>query len=128
MPRETLLADLLSKYDKIAICGGPATGKSYLSRPVTDRPVIHTDDYKGKDWADTPTKTMAALDGMPRFLVEGVHASHCLRRGLKVDAVIFLDDIKDVSRERPATTKAVNTVFNDWRAHNRTTPVHSPDR
>src|SRR5262245_4436614 len=38
--------DVLGKYSRVAIVGGPRTGKTTLSATVSDRPVIHTDDFK----------------------------------------------------------------------------------
>lgn len=48
----TELADILSQFRRVAIAGGPRTGKTTLAAAVTDRRVIATDDYMGKPWAD----------------------------------------------------------------------------
>jgi hypothetical protein len=63
------------------------------------------------------------------FVVEGVQAARALRRGLVVDAVVYLDDAKaEQTDDQESMSKAVNTVFNDWRRSNLTVRVESLDR
>jgi predicted ATPase len=129
MTRTERLAQLLREHKRIAIVGGPGTGKTTLSANVRDRRVVHTDDYIDRPWASVPDDVIRACDGLESFVVEGVQVARSLRRGLKVDAVIYLDTMhRDATAPMRSMTKAVDTVFRDWRSADRLTPVFSPDR
>lgn len=107
-------ADVLAKHARVAIVGGPKTGKSNLANMVTDRPVIHTDDYRNMPWEAVPHAVIGAASG-DRFVVEGVQAARALRKGLQVDAVVRLDKPHvPLSRGQSSMTLAVETVMRDW--------------
>jgi tRNA A37 threonylcarbamoyladenosine biosynthesis protein TsaE len=126
MTRLERLAQLLREHKRIAIVGGPGTGKTTLAANVSDRRVLHTDDYVHRPWASVPDDVIRACEGLESFVVEGVQVARSLRRGLKVDAVIYLDAMHGAGSQSMA--KAVDTVFRDWRSKDRLTPVFSPDR
>jgi hypothetical protein len=48
-------ACFLRTYARVAIAGGPRTGKTTLAATVKDRPVVHTDDFiVGHEWSEVP--------------------------------------------------------------------------
>ena len=109
---------ILAQHRRVAIVGGPHTGKSTFARSVRDRPVIATDDYINLPWEDVPAKVIEAAGAAgPAFVVEGVQAARALRKGLEVDAVIVLTQPKtELTPGQAAMGKGVMTVFNEWQA------------
>ena len=84
-------ADVLWRYARVAIVGGPGTGKTTLASYATTHPVIHTDDYMGLAWPDIPRVVMDDLAALgPRWIVEGCQVARCLRKGLHVDVVVVM--------------------------------------
>lgn len=129
MSRIATLNDLLSRYDRIAICGGPRTGKTTVAEWCTkDRPLLHTDDLMHLPWADVPQAVIDQCSHHPRFVCEGVQTARALRKGLQVDAVLYLDTCMVPERRNGAMAKSVNTIFTEWRITHRSIPVYSPDR
>ena len=80
--------DLLARYDRIAICGGPVTGKSILTDATTDRPVIHSDDMLGMTWSSHSQAVRDKAAQHERFVVAGVAADRAIRKGLEVDCIV----------------------------------------
>jgi predicted GTPase len=111
---------LIGRYDRVAIVGGPRTGKSTLANAVRDRPVIPTDSYMDLPWEDVPAKVIEAAGAAGgRFVVEGVQAARALRKGLEVDAVIVMTQPKTaLTSGQAAMGKGVMTVFEEWRGNN----------
>lgn len=109
---------LVGRYPRVAIVGGPRTGKTTFARSVRDRPVISTDDYMDLPWEDVPAKVIeAAAAAGASFVVEGVQAARALRKGLEVDAVIVLTQPKtELTPGQAAMGKGVMTVFNEWQS------------
>lgn len=106
----------MSQYKRVAVAGGPKTGKSTLAAGVTDRPVIHTDDVKHEQWENVPFVCIARVKDLDSFLIEGVQVPRCLRKGMVVDAVIWLSKAKATRTQGQQTmAQAVATVFDDWR-------------
>lgn len=129
MSRIKTLNDLLSKYDRIAVCGGPKVGKTTIATWCTkDRPLLHTDDLMHLEWADVPAAVIEQCSHHSQFVVEGVQVARALRKGLQVDAVLYLDTCMVPERRNSSMAKAINTVFTEYRQLNRTIPVFSPDR
>jgi hypothetical protein len=118
-------ADLLAQYPRICIAGAPRTGKTSLTRQVSDRPVIHTDDWMHEDWEQVPHLVAAACAGHEAFVLEGVRAPDALRMGgVEVDAVVWL------SRPKVAQNAAqrgmgvgVHTVLEQWAALHPGVPI-----
>lgn len=76
-------------------------------------------------WEIVPEKIIAELRGLDSFVVEGTQVARALRKGLEVDAVVYLSAPK-VSGRKPgqiAMAKAVHTILMDWRKTNPKTPV-----
>jgi hypothetical protein len=92
---------------------------------IKDRPVLRTDDYRHLPWSDVPHAIIRDLADKDSFLLEGVQVPRTLRKGLIVDAVVYMTRPKVTSR-RPrqvSMDKAVRTVFDEWRANNQEVPV-----
>lgn len=117
-------AKICAQYKRVAIAGGPRCGKSTLSVTVTDRPVIGTDDYKGIPWEVIPERMIADVIGKDTFVIEGVMVARALRRGLIVDAVVYmtLPKVKQLPGQ-VAMTKGVLTIFKQWRTQNMGIPL-----
>jgi hypothetical protein len=114
----------LAKYPRIAIAGGPRTGKTTLASACVDRRVCHTDSFMDYAWEDVPPLVISELYNVPRFVVEGVQVPRCLRKGMKVDAVIWMDQPRVPLTDGQRTMmKAVRTVFLQWCATNESVPV-----
>jgi hypothetical protein len=100
-------------------------GKSTLSQLVSDRPVIGTDDYKKLPWEEVPLRMIADVQGMSAFVIEGVQVARALRKGLEVDAVVYLT-VPKVKERKPgqvAMARGVRTVFDQWHTQNPQVPV-----
>ena len=121
------LDEFLARYQRIAIAGGPQVGKtSVWAAHVTDRRVLHTDDWMGAKWADVPYLVLGACQPLTRFCVEGVQVPRTLRKGLEVDAVVWLaHPLTELSEGQERMRKAVETVFRDWQAKaSRVPPIY----
>lgn len=80
-------------YKRIAVTGPPGSGKTTLTEDVDDdRPVIHTDDWKHIPWSYQPHKILKALEGLDSFVVEGIAVPRLLKRDLKIDLLIILQE------------------------------------
>lgn len=120
---------VLKTFPRVAIAGGPNTGKTTLSRMVGGRPVYHTDDHRGLAWEAVPHAVIAeVLDqtggGREPFVVEGVQVPRTLRKGLVVDAVVWLDEpLEEESKGQATMRKGCATVLADWFKDNKDVPV-----
>lgn len=131
--RAAWFASVLAKHARVAIAGGPRTGKTSLSR-ANDRPniharkTIHGDDYISDDWSANSAEIVRLCAPLPSFVVEGVQVPRALRKGLIVDAVIWLDKPHvPLTKAQQAMAKGVATVFAEWRAANPSVPVLVPE-
>ena len=84
------LSDILAKYPRLAIHGGPKHGKTTLAQRITDRPVLHTDDHMNQPWDAVPELVADECARFDRFAVEGVRVASALRNGLEVDCVLVM--------------------------------------
>ena len=84
----TELVSIVSKAQRVAIVGGPKTGKTTLS--CYRQGVIHTDDFIPMGWEASADRAFEIAADRESFVIEGVRAEGALRRGLEVDAVIWL--------------------------------------
>jgi len=76
--RDQLFRSLLRKHTRIAIAGVPRAGKTTLTTLVTDREVVHTDDYirdeRGHDDWDGCPERCAKRCPTGALVIEGVRA------------------------------------------------------
>lgn len=125
---ERQFRDLMSRYNRIAIAGGPRCGKTTLATfardQIGDRSVFTHDDFKGFEWSAVPEAMMGATQSRERFVIEGVNVARALRKGLEVDAVVYLHKAR-VPRVKGqiSMAKGVHTVFMQWRESNQHVPV-----
>lgn len=112
-------ADVLRCYPRVAVAGGPRTGKTTLVSAVADRPILHTDDLMSFPWEQVPHLVIQRATKAGRsFVVEGVQVPRALRKGLAVDAVVWLGAPRtDLTPGQHVMSRAVHTVFEDWRAN-----------
>jgi hypothetical protein len=119
------LRNALAAYKRIAITGAPGTGKTSYSNQVTDRPVIHTDDWMTQPWDEVPLLVKAKCDETPdAFIVEGVQVPRTLRKGLEVDAVLYLS--KPLEPQTPAQIalgKGLTTTLSEWAQTHPNVPI-----
>lgn len=126
--RLSVLRTLQSHHARIAIVGGPRTGKSTLAGLVEDRPVIRTDNFRHIEWSQVPAAIIERCKGLERFIIEGVQAARALRSGLVVDAVIYLDSAAcERTDNHRNMAKGIESIFREWRDRNRLVHVVSPD-
>ena len=125
------LADLLAQYDRLAIGGAGDTGKTTLAGQVTDRVVIHTDDWLTGDkqldkhrFPLIPALVKVACEEHARFAVEGTRAVGVLSAGLDVDALLWLT-VPRVGRNARQESAALGrqTDFERWLAESDGPPV-----
>ncbi len=116
-------------FDKVAIAGAPKTGKTTLAKLITDRAVFHSDDLltEGMPWSGQSADLAANMNVKEgKFVVEGMTVPRALRKGMKVDAVIWLNTPKvDQTKGQVTMGKAARTVFNEWRAANPDVPIYA---
>lgn len=109
------LDDVLNQYARIAIVGGPKTGKTTLANRITDRPLISTDGWQQLEWSEA-SKTVADLANKikGKVAIEGVAAIRAVRKGMKVDALLLLVDplIEQTPRQR-AMSKSQLTILKE---------------
>jgi hypothetical protein len=126
---------LLKQYGRVAIAGVSNSGKSTLARSCHDRTVIHTDDWKqgsktspagkfwvpGLTWDSTPHVIAKACPDGP-LLIEGIRTLGVIRAGLKVDALVWLNDSllpmdsKQTSSARGRRTNFERFLADGWGA------------
>lgn len=125
----TWFASALAQYPRLAIAGGPKTGKTTLSRTCTDRPIIHTDDYMDMEWSEASEQIVKDANGIAGpVLVEGVRVPHALRKGLDVYAVVWLDSpFSPLNARQESMAKATLSVYAQWRAKNKHVPIVVPN-
>lgn len=116
---------VLASHKRIAIVGGPKTGKTTLAKTVTDRPVYHNDDGKHIPWEDQPEYWKGQVAGQDSFVLEGVQAARALRKGLQVDAVIELDKPwVELNKGQASMHKGHKKIFGDVLSANPGTIVY----
>jgi hypothetical protein len=112
--------------NRLALCGGPRTGKSTLATMLgrDGRSVLHTDALIGLGWSEASAEAMRlANETRGRIVIEGVAVPRALRKGLKVDLVVWLERAwEPLSPGQASMTKACRTVLDEWRRANPQVP------
>lgn len=85
-----------AQHRRIAIAGGPNTGKSTLANIATRHEVIHTDDFMHLEWTDVPWVLLGRIFKREDFIIEGVQVGRVLRKAqelriIPVTACVILD-------------------------------------
>lgn len=126
--RQRAVENALSRFPRVAITGAPRVGKTWLASTYgLEREVLHTDTWQGVEWAKQPELIIAACAPLQRFLLEGVQVPRALRKGLAIDALIWLDTpAAEQSREQKSMGKAIATVLNGIRSQLEI-PIIFPD-
>ena len=93
------LEKFLSQHKRVAILGGPVTGKSIVTDHAGPREVVHSDDFQftknGVDWSEQSEILRDYCAGKDDFVVAGIVADRAVRKGLEVDAIIHCDEFMD---------------------------------
>jgi dephospho-CoA kinase len=126
--QQTQFLEILREHKRVGIVGGPRTGKTTLASLVRDRPVIGTDRFKDEvSWDDTPASIIAEAEKHESVVIEGVMVARALRKGLPLDAIIYLTrpkvDESELKQGHRSMAKGVQTVFREWRAGHLDVPV-----
>ena len=109
---------------RVAVVGGPRTGKTTYAYNQTLRPIYHTDEAMHLPWEEQPLVWIERLKDMPQFVIEGVQVARCLRKGLEVDSVVLLDEpYEPLTPRQEGLRKGVLKVFNEWREAHPDVPV-----
>jgi hypothetical protein len=115
------------KLPRIAIAGGPHTGKSYLGKQAADgRELLDTDTWINRfEWSELSRQVVLFGAARDRWVIEGVRVAHALRKGLEPDVVIWLTTVWPKPggprlAGHEAQAKAIRTVFEEWRRMNIT--------
>lgn len=119
--------ELLDIYPRLALSGVVQSGKTLLTPVATDRRVVHTDDIRemGVRFIDVPAKAIEMLEGEEKFLVAGVQVPRALRKGLKVDALVWLDQpLSALLPAQEAFGRGVRGIMHQWRNKNPRIPVY----
>lgn len=86
--------EILKRYKRVAVIGGPVTGKTIVTGKVNDRPVYHSDTYETAGWSERSQILKDACQPHESFVVAGVAADRAVRKGLEVDAIIHCTDAR----------------------------------
>ncbi len=83
---------------RVAITGGPNTGKTTLSKSMQGTNVRHTDDLIKLGWSESSKAASYLFDDLDIYIIEGVAVPRALRKWLKrniegkpVDKIIYLN-------------------------------------
>jgi len=118
--------NLLEKYDRVALTGVVNSGKSLLLdyADIGGRKVVHTDDLRETPFEEKPARIKDELEGEDKFILAGMQVPRALRKGLEVDAVVWLNlPRKRLTARQAGFSKGARTVLDKWRKENPAIPV-----
>lgn len=113
------LRAMLEQYPRVAITGGVKTGKTTLVEALElGREVLHTDDLAPLGWSEASAKAAEIVNAhQGPIIVEGVAVPRALRKGMKVDCVIWLGKAHvPLLAGQAAMTKGCQTVMREVQA------------
>ncbi len=127
MTREKWFQGILKKYKRIAICGGPKSGKSTLSALAmeTGHAIMHSDDLIDLGWSAASAELARIANSVEGGLViEGVAVPRSLRKGMRTDCVVWLDEpLEPLSPGQETMRKGCVTVLAEWYATHKHVPM-----
>jgi hypothetical protein len=118
------LWELEQKHKRIAIAGAPRCGKTTLAN-LLRRPIVHGDDFMQHGWSES-SQILADIvnSGGPVLVVEGVQVPRALRKGMRVDCVIWLSHPHvPLTKQQEAMAKGCGTVMREWLGDREMTPI-----
>ncbi len=108
--------EFLQQYRRIAIAGGPKTGKTTLadtSTPGGPR-IIHTDEIEAP-WAELPDLIVEECRNSAAYVVEGVQVGRALRKGLNPEVVVYLNQpFGQLTKGQASMSRGCATIFRSW--------------
>jgi len=120
--------DILNRYDRVAVTGVVKGGKSLLLDNVKPaRRVFHTDELHriGLEFKDYPAYVLEELGGEARFVVAGMQVPRILRKGLEVDALVWVNTPREsLTVKQGGFSKGARTIMHKWRRANPEVPVY----
>ena len=121
----TWFQDILQNHGRVAIAGGPKTGKTTLTIGVTDRLVHHGDDWIYLGWSESSEHIAVAVNNNNYpVVVEGVQVPRALRKGMRVNCVIWLSiPHMALTENQQAMTNGCGTVMREWLGGREMTPI-----
>lgn len=128
------LIHMYKDFKRIAVIGGGGTGKSTSVReflrqftPETRPYVIHGDKYIGQfKWEDQSLRIKEEAEQVDGPLIaEGLKVVSALRKGMKVDAVLYLTRVANTETHKNGAVNGAQTetIFREWKAGNPKVPV-----
>lgn len=104
---------------RLAICGGPRSGKTTLSERITGHVVRHTDDLMGLGWSEASDAAAPWFDEPGEWVIEGVATVRALRKWLEAhpegkpcDRVVYLTKAHTkLSKGQASMAKGCKTVW-----------------
>ncbi len=121
----TWFSDILAKHQRVAVTGGPKTGKTTLTQHLPCR-VVHTDDAMHLGWSEASAWVAEHVNSLQGpLVVEGVAVPRALRKGMRVDAVVYLEGPhEELTKGQKAMAAGVWTVLKEWRDANPDVPAY----
>lgn len=115
----------LTIHPRIAIAGGPLTGKSLVADQIGYVwAQIKTDDFMHLTWSLQPFAIISECERHERFCLSGVNTGRALRKGLIVDAAVFLEEpLAPLTPEQSRMADGCRSIFTEWHAMNLTVKV-----
>lgn len=112
----TVVDDLLKQgYQRIGLVGPHCSAKSLVSLKVTDRKVVHTDDYMDMEWGEDSKQVVVDHNDDQPLFIEGCKLPNAIRKGLRLDALVIIDaSLKSQSEMKQghrSQQKSITTVL-----------------
>ena len=129
----TVWRELVAAYSRIALTGVVNSGKTLLleegGRGTPPKEVVHTDQLKRSDWPSIPSKICSMTSGKDSIIVVGTQVPRCLRKGLEVDAVVWLNTSRTgLDRRQEGFGKGIRKIMHAWRHQHPEIPVYFSPR